>query len=259
MQDGCWGYSVSHAPVFLFHIKKKKELYCLEVSKRLQQVAAFVSYATMADIGTDHGYVPLYLWKMGKVTKALACDINKGPLARAKENISRMGAEQVVETRLGSGLCPIQPGEVETAVIAGMGGMLTIHILEDSKDVVESLKELVLSPQHDIDAVRKYIHKIGFSITEEAFLKEDGKYYTILRCIPGQEQYETEIEYQYGKILLEAGSSLLIEKLEQEEKQLRKVEEKLRQNPSGNAEIRLQEVTESLRQIQEAKAWQKQK
>lgn len=231
----------------------------MEVSKRLQQVAAFVSYSTMADIGTDHGYVPLYLWEQGKLKKALACDINKGPLARAKENISRMGAEQVVETRLGSGLYPVKPREVETAVIAGMGGMLTIHILEDSQEVVQSLKELVLSPQHDIDAVRRYIHEIGFSIAEEALLKEEGKYYTVLRCVHGQERYETETEYQYGKVLLEAGSSLFLEKLEQEEKQLQKVEEKLRQNTSGKVEKRLQEVEESLRQIQEAKVWQKQK
>ena len=231
----------------------------MEISKRLQQVAAFVSYSTMADIGTDHAYVPLYLWEMGKVTKALACDINQGPLARAKENISRMGAEQAIETRLGSGLCPVKPREVETAVIAGMGGMLTIHILEDSQAVVQGLKELVLSPQHDMDAVRRYIHGMGFSIADEVLLKEDGKYYTVLRCVHGQERYETKTEYRYGKILLETGSPLLLEKLEQEERQLQKVEERLRQNPSEKALTRLQEVTESLRQIQEAKAWQKQR
>ncbi len=231
----------------------------MELSKRLQQVADFVSYSSVADIGTDHGYVPLYLWEQGRVKKALACDINRGPLERARENIRRMGAEQVVETRLGSGLCPVKPKEVETAVIAGMGGMLTIHILENSKEVVQELQELVLSPQHDVDAVRRYLHTIGFTIADEVFLKEDGKYYHVLRCVHGIEAYETDIEYEYGRIVLEKRSPLFLEKLEQEERQMQKVLAILQNNPSAKAKERQQTIEKVLKQIQEAKTWQKQK
>jgi len=127
----------------------------MDISKRLQKVAALVSYPTVADIGTDHGYVPIYLHKMGKVKKALACDVRKGPLEKAKENILLFQAQDDIETRLGSGLVPINPGEVETGVIAGMGGMLTVRILKDSPEVVASLKELILAPQHDVDEVRR--------------------------------------------------------------------------------------------------------
>ena len=95
----------------------------MDISKRLRTVASLVRCETMADIGTDHGYVPLYLYEQGKIKKALACDLNPGPLEKARENIQKMGAGQVIETRLGSGLTPVAPGEVECAVIAGMGGM----------------------------------------------------------------------------------------------------------------------------------------
>src|SRR5699024_8275793 len=94
----------------------------MEISKRLRTVAELVSGRTVADIGTDHGYVPLYLYEQGKIEKALACDINRGPLEKAKENIASAKAERVVEARLGSGLTPVRIGEVESAVIAGMGG-----------------------------------------------------------------------------------------------------------------------------------------
>ena len=151
----------------------------MEISKRLRTVAELVSGRTVADIGTDHGYVPLYLYEQGKIEKALACDINRGPLEKAKENIASAKAERVVEARLGSGLTPVRIGEVESAVIAGMGGMLICRILADSPQVVQSLRELILSPQHDQETVRRYVAQIGFAITEEKLVKEDEKYYHI--------------------------------------------------------------------------------
>ena len=75
----------------------------MDISKRLQAVAGLVTRRSMADIGTDHGYVPLYLYEQRKIDKALACDLNKGPLEKAKENIAAMGAGDAIETRLGSG------------------------------------------------------------------------------------------------------------------------------------------------------------
>ncbi len=160
----------------------------MDISKRLQAVAGLVTRRSMADIGTDHGYVPLYLYEQGKIDKALACDLNKGPLEKAKENIAAMGAGNAIETRLGSGLLPVHTGEVESAVIAGMGGMLICRILKESEDVAKSLKEWILSPQHDLDAVRQTVWDFGFAIDEEIMVKEDGKYYHIFRCVPGEDE-----------------------------------------------------------------------
>ena len=230
----------------------------MELSKRLAAVAGLVSYPTVADIGTDHGYVPIALFLQGKLKKGYACDVRKGPLEICRANIALYGAEGVIETRLGNGLVPLRPFEVETAVMAGMGGMLTVHILEDSPEVALSLKELVLSPQHDIGAVRKCLHKIFFSIAEEHMLKEDGKLYTLMRCERGTERYDREIDYLYGKRLLEKKEPLLREVLEIEKGKYQRLAEQLRRTETENARLRLPAVEEKLEGMKEALGcWQK--
>ncbi len=224
----------------------------MEVSKRLERVAALVSCDTVADIGTDHGYVPIYLYQQGRIRKAYACDVRKGPLEKCRANIAQYGAENAIETRLGSGLTPLRPGEADCAVMAGMGGMLIVHILEDSPAVVQSLRELVLSPQRDFGAVRKYLHQIGFSIREEHMLKEDGKPYVLMRCERGEERYEREIDYLYGKLLLEQKNPVLREVLEHEARKYERLLAKLRQNPTENARKRLPEVAQKLAWMREA-------
>ena len=226
----------------------------MDISKRLEAVAGLVSHEVIADIGTDHGYVPIYLFLKGKIRKAYACDVRKGPLETCRSNIALYGAEDVIETRLGSGLIPLKPYEAETAVMAGMGGMLIVHILQDSPDVAASLKELILSPQRDFAEVRRYVHEIGFLIAEEHMLKEDGKPYVILRCIRGEERYEKEIEYLYGKKLLEKKEPLLKELLLAEDRKCGRVLEKLQNNPTEHAQKRLPEVEEKRKWIREALA-----
>ena len=226
----------------------------MDISKRLEQVAGLVTHDVIADIGTDHGYVPIYLYKKGKIRKAYACDVRKGPLEKCRQNIKLHGAEGVIETRLGSGLMPLLPGEAETAIMAGMGGMLIVHILEDSPAVAASLQELVLSPQRDFGEVRKYLHKIGFAIREEHMLKEDGKPYVLMRCEKGEEKYSREIEYLYGKLLLEKKEPVLKELLLHEEGKYSRLLESLKQNQTKNAQKRLPEVEEKLALMREALA-----
>ncbi len=226
----------------------------MELSKRLEAVAALVSHERVADIGTDHGYVPIHLYLQGRIKKAYACDVRKGPLEKCRANIALHGAEGVIETRLGSGLVPLKPYEAETAIMAGMGGMLIVHILQDSPEVVASLQELVLSPQRDFGQVRKYLHRIGFSIAEEHMLKEDGKSYVLMRCVRGKERYDREIDYLYGKKLLEQKEPLLKEFLMIEEGKYSRLMENLKQNPTENAQKRLPEVQVKLAQMREALA-----
>ncbi len=241
-------------PSRLFCIERKQ---VMDISKRLQAVAGLVTRRSMADIGTDHGYVPLYLYEQRKIDRALACDLNKGPLEKAKENIAAMGAGNAIETRLGSGLLPVHTGEVESAVIAGMGGMLICRILKESEDVAKSLKEWILSPQHDLDAVRQTVWDFGFAIDEEIMVKEDGKYYHIFRCIPGEEREKTPASLFYGGRLLEKQDPILWEELTREEAQYEKVAEGLRQSGTKKAAERLAEIEEKLAVIKEAKAWYK--
>lgn len=226
----------------------------MDISKRLELVAGLVTNEIIADIGTDHGYVPIYLYKKGKIKKAYACDVRKGPLEKCRANIALYGAEDVIETRLGSGLIPLKPGEAETAIMAGMGGMLIVHILQDSPEVAASLKELVLSPQRDFGEVRKYLHKIGFAIKEEHMLKEDNKPYVLMRCEREEEKYDREIDYLYGKLLLKKKDPVLKELLLHEEGKYSRLFNNLKDNPTENAQKRLPEVEEKLALMREALA-----
>ena len=165
----------------------------MEISQRLRIVGDFVTQKTVADIGTDHAYVPIYLHKKGNIEKVIACDINEKPLQKAQQNIKLHHAENKIITRLGNGLQPLQPYEVDSIVISGMGGMLMIELMEQSLNIIKTIKELILCPHLDVTAVRKYLHNIGYVITDEKMIQECGNFYTILREIPGKQKYDKEI------------------------------------------------------------------
>ena len=147
----------------------------MELSKRLTAVAALVTPGSrLADVGTDHGYIPIWLVKNGRIPCAVAMDVNKGPLLRAEENIREEGLEEKIETRLSDGLKKLCPGEADAAVIAGMGGALTIYILEAASRVLPGMKELILQPQSEIAKVRRWLEDQGWQIAEEDMVEEDG-------------------------------------------------------------------------------------
>ena len=111
-----------------------------QLSPRLKTVLSFVKGKCLADIGTDHGYLPIEACLEGIIEQALACDYFPGPLSKAVENIRRFGLESQIETRLGFGLEPLTPGEADCVVISGMGGMKIISILDKSPKVIEKVK-----------------------------------------------------------------------------------------------------------------------
>ncbi len=214
----------------------------MEISERLRTVASFVKNGTtVADIGTDHGYVPIYLYQEGAIKSAVACDINKEPIRRAQKNINMYRLSNVIETRLGAGLEPLKMGEAETIIIAGMGGMLMIGIMDESRAKTLAAKELVLQPQTDIDRVRKYIHSIGFRIDDEKMLKEDGIYYTVIRAVHGEEKYENEADYIFGKINIDNKSPALKDFLDNTMRKNANVMERLKAADTENSRIRLKE------------------
>ena len=113
-----------------------------DLSARLQAVAGLVTDGyRLADIGTDHAYIPIWLVKTGRIPGAVAADINKGPLKRAMEHIRANGLESRIDIRLSDGFAALTPGEVQSAVLAGMGGGLMIRILKEGIRVVECLDE----------------------------------------------------------------------------------------------------------------------
>lgn len=176
----------------------------MELSKRLQAVANLTGEGLIvADVGTDHGYIPIYLVESKKSPKAFAMDINEGPLLRAKQHIQAYGLAEVIETRLSDGVKALKIGECECVVVAGMGGALAIKIMEEGENIFRSLKEFVLQPQSEIEKVRRYLCEHQYCIVEEDMVLEDGKYYPIMKVIskPSDCQYSLA-QYRYGKSLL---------------------------------------------------------
>lgn len=217
----------------------------MEISERLKAVASFVRDSrSIADIGTDHGYIPIYLYKEGMIERAIACDVNREPLKRAECNINRYHLGSVIETRVGNGLNPIKEGETDGIVIAGMGGMLMIDILRMFPDKLEAVKELVLQPQSDTESVRKFLHSMGFRIDDEQMVFEDQIYYTIIRAVVGKEVYDRKRDYIFGKINIDKKSSVLKKYIWDTIQKNEKIIEKLEKTNTENSEIRLKELSE---------------
>lgn len=186
-----------------------------EISDRLKAIANQVKYRSIVDVGTDHAYIPIYLYKNNKIDFAIASDINRGPLEKAALNIKKYMLDKKISLVLGNGFQSIDfiHNQIDTAILAGMGGSLVIDILSKSPDITKSFKQLVLQPQLDLYNVRKYIHSIGFSIEDEEMILEDRKYYNIINAVKGNEIYDREEYYKYGKILIEKKSSILKQNL----------------------------------------------
>lgn len=175
----------------------------MALSLRLQAVLDLVRGSqtkVLADIGTDHAYLPIEAVRAGFCQKAIACDINKGPLDIAAANINGAGLAGLVETRLGNGLAPVKLNEADCVVIAGMGGMRIWNILQDAPEKAQFAKKLILQPQQSIDALRKNLHQAGYKISAEPLIYEDGRFYTILVAhYTGQVVPWTAPEYFIGK------------------------------------------------------------
>ena len=143
----------------------------------------------LADIGTDHGYLPIELCLSGKIPSALACDINPLPLRSAEENIARFGLSKKIQTRLSDGLKEVAADEVDDIVIAGMGGELIRDILTAAPWVKDEEKRLVLQPMTHHEDLVKWLYENGFEITAQKAVLDEGKYYTVLSaCYSGEPQ-----------------------------------------------------------------------
>lgn len=219
----------------------------MELSKRLCAVAALVTPGNrLADVGTDHAYLPIYLVKNEQIPGAIAMDVNRGPLQRAVEHIQEEGLSDYIETRLSDGLQKLNLGEADTVVIAGMGGALTIRLLEQAAEVLRTVKELILQPQSEISRVRLWLEEHGFQIADEDIVLEDGKYYPMMRVVHGEMHLAGEEEALYGPVLLKQKSPCLLQYLRWEEAIKENVLKQLKQARGENAKQRREEVMRAL-------------
>lgn len=225
----------------------------MELSKRLQAVADLVTPGLkVADIGTDHGYIPIWLMEHKKASFAVAMDINKGPLEKARENIRLHGLTSYIETRLSDGMKNLKAGEAESVVIAGMGGGLVIKILEDVKGKSLGIREWILQPQSEIQKVRTYLRESGYCIVAEDMVLDEGKFYPMMKVIKGEPELYSEAELCYGKILLKNRNKILEEFLKKELDIKTEIRNRLQNSDGENISRRKAELTKEIEVIREA-------
>lgn len=224
----------------------------MKLSKRLQAVADMITPGnSLADIGTDHGYIPIYMAYSGKTSLAIAMDVNQGPLTRAIQNIERYKVQSLVQTRLSDGLQGLVPGEVETIVIAGMGGLLTIRILTDGMELARSVKEIILSPHSDIHLVREFLVHQNYFIQSEDMVFDEGKYYWILKITPGHMESCEDEFLHFGGFLLQEKHPVLKGYLLKELDKRNLILQRLIDFSEENAD-RIAEVNQEINRISEA-------
>lgn len=196
----------------------------MKLSKRLQAVADMIPKTnTLADVGTDHGFIPIYAIKNKIANKAIAMDINDGPLERAKQHIIDESLEDKIDCRLSDGLANLSTNEADTIVIAGMGGDLICKIL--SCDF--ATKHLILSPHTHVEKVRFFLRNHGFNIVDENMVIDDNKFYNIIRAdYVGVNHQDTDLNDYFGEILLKNKSSVLRTYLEKEYEKYRDIPQK---------------------------------
>ncbi|WKA52548.1 tRNA (adenine(22)-N(1))-methyltransferase TrmK [Planococcus liqunii] len=153
-----------------------------QLSMRLTRVASHVpTGATVADIGSDHAYLPCYLVSQGRAERAVAGEVVKGPYESAKKQVKQEQLEDKIEVRLASGLEAIHPEDGITAItIAGMGGPLIVSILDHGLEKLAGVSRLILQPNVHAKAIREWAQTHQWAIVEEEIIKENNKIYEIL-------------------------------------------------------------------------------
>lgn len=234
------------------------------MSERMRKVAEYVPVCgTVADIGCDHGYVSIYLLDQMIAEYVIAIEVRDGPLRRVQEHCIQAGLHDRMECRLSDGLDSIASGELDCAILAGMGGMLMLDILERGRKSHVLPPELVLQPQSDLSKIREYVQKIDYGIQKEAFLCERGKYYTVIKVgresLGTEEPVYTEVELEYGRYLLQHRDSVLQEYLDVEYRNQEKIRElllrELEQSPTDKLKCRKQSLEHQMEINREARRY----
>lgn len=228
----------------------------IKISDRLWQVASMIEPGSIvADVGTDHGYLPIYLVKMGISPQVIGLDIHEGPLEKARKNIEKLGGESQIQLRLSDGLEKLE--EIpDVLTICGMGGRLISRILQEGREKLRRIKEIIVSPQSEIMQFREYLEDNGFDTTQEVMIQEEGQYYVIIKCHLGEEKppqahcIERDVCLKYGRNLLEAKSRVLKQYLIKEYMKVFRIRENVINSHSQQADERIQELDYELRCIE---------
>jgi len=228
----------------------------LKLTDRLLKIASLVTEGKrVADIGTDHGYIPVYLLNQGKVPYAILADVNKGPLENARGEVRHNKLLDKVDLRLGSGIEVLEKGEVDEVIIAGMGGILISELLEAKLEVAHSVDKLILQPMQAQNELRKYLLNNGFEILDEVLVKEDFRIYEIIiaKYTGKNTVVSDEIYYEVGTKLIENKDPLLNEFIDKKIYMYNSIIKKIEGKSSEGIEKKIKESKDSIEKLENLK------
>lgn len=180
------------------------------ISKRLEAAASFARRgARIADIGTDHAYLPIYLYLSGAVSGGVVSDINAGPVARAKENLSAYGCADAFAAQRADGLFGVLEYVVDDIFVLGMGGELIASILDAEPNIRDGRYRLILQPMTHPEILRAYLARNGFETVAERVIKEEKFYQIICAEYTGRVSEPDDFELCFGALNLAEGSAEL--------------------------------------------------
>lgn len=222
----------------------------LAINKRLQLVASYIKNKRLADIGSDHAYLPIFLAKEGKIEFAVAGEIVEGPHKVSIKNVKEEGLSNLIECRKAAGLDAITlEDNIDVITICGMGGKLISDILEDGKEKLLNKPNLILQPNVGEGFVREKLQELGYAIVAENIIEEDGHIYEIIVAEPG-EMNLTNDEIVFGKFLLKEKSELFIKKQKLELDKINYILEQLQKAKEVQKE-KIEELEKKYKQINE--------
>lgn len=224
-----------------------------KLSKRLAMVASFVpSGAVVADIGSDHAYLPCYLVHKGIATRAVAGEVVKGPYESAVKQVRIEGLTDKITVRMADGLAAVEEQDgVNTVTIAGMGGPLIVSILEKHPQALKSVTRLILQPNIHAKAIREWALNHGWAIQDEVILEEDGKVYEIIVLQHGDMKL-TEVQILLGPNLINEKSTVFVEKWSREIANWQRVQQAIAQaEQTPENEAKSKELSHLINIVQE--------
>lgn len=243
----------------------------IKLSKRLSAIASLVPPGSvLADIGTDHALLPVYLVQQGIIPRAVAGELNAGPFEAARQQVTRRNLEDRISVRRGDGLSILEPGEAETVTIAGMGGGLIVDILSAGLEQLRGVRTLILQPNVAEDAVRRWLIDHDYVLTDELIIEEDGIAYVILYALHAQAAERTNAEVfkprrlaggfeaaeedlvRFGPYLLERMEESFIRRWREEKDKLLRIKQRIEASAeSPDSKQRLAAIEQEIQKITE--------
>lgn len=229
----------------------------LKISDRLRAVAGLITPGSVvADIGTDHGYLPIFLVKNEISPKVVAMDVKKGPLEKARSNVEGFGVVDNITLRLSDGLDKLEEA-CDAVTICGMGGKLIAKILKNGYEKLKNITQIIVSPQSEVQQFREFLRNNGITAVKEVMVFEDGKYYFIMdcrmseiTCNESEDALMRDVYDRFGKHLLENRDDILKQYLLKEYNKLKRLRDSVSNCASESVDSRVNEIDYELKCIE---------